>query len=113
VAALVAESGGEGVNIFGLMNCSFIVNLREQPIPQAVKSTLLEEASHHFLRLEKPVFLFFDERDADVGSVEMLGFEFVSDGMCFIASKRMVPAWLSYLENVLTLRNAAEGRRSG
>jgi hypothetical protein len=112
VAALVAESGGEGVNIFGLMNCSFIVNLREQPVSAAAKTALLDEASQHFMRLDKPVFLFFDERDADVGSVEILGFEFVSDGMCFIASKKMVPAWLSYLENVLTLRSAAEGRRS-
>jgi hypothetical protein len=42
-----------------------------------------------------------------------MGFEFVSDGMRFIASKQIVPAWLSYLENALTLRNAAEDRRSG
>jgi hypothetical protein len=113
VAALVAESGGQGVNIFGLMNSSFIVNLQNEPVSLVAKAALLQEASHHFLQLEKPVFLFFDEPDADVGSIELLGFEFVSDGMCFLASKKLVPAWLSHLENVLTLRHAAEGRRNG
>jgi hypothetical protein len=113
VAALIAENGGEGVNIFGLMNCCSIVNLSVEPLPEAVKAALLEEAAQHFLRLEKPVFIFFDEADADVRAVELMGFEFVSDGMRFIASKQIVPAWLSYLENALTLRNAAEDRRSG
>jgi hypothetical protein len=111
-AALVAESGGEGVNIFGLMNCCFIVNLLPKPVTEAVKTALLEEASQHFLRLDKPVFVFFDDGDADPRAVEPLGFEFVSDGMRFIASKRVVPAWLSYLENVLSLRHAAEGARN-
>ena len=113
VAALIAESGGEGVNIFGLMNCCSIVNLGPAPVSEAVKSALLDTVSHHFLGLEKQLFVFFDEPGADPSSVEAMGFEFISDGMRFIANKRIVPAWMNYLESVLLLRNAAEGSRSG
>jgi hypothetical protein len=113
VAALVAESGGEGVNIFGLMNRCFIVKLGSNPVTQAAKAALLEQAAQYFLQLEKQLFLFFDEGDADIASVELMGFEFVSDGMRFIASKQVVPAWLNYLKNVLSLRKGAEVSRAG
>jgi hypothetical protein len=112
VAAVIAESGGEGVNIFGLMNRCFIVNLRSEPVTQAAKAALLEQTAQYFLQLEKPVFLFFDDGDSDIASVELMGFEFVSDGMRFIAGKQVVPAWLNYLKNVLSLKGA-EVRRSG
>jgi hypothetical protein len=111
-AALIAESGGEGVNIFGLMNCCSIVKLVPGSLPREVKAALLDAASHHFLALDKQMFVFFDEADADPASVEAMGFEFISDGMRFIASKRAVPAWMNYLESVLLLRNAAEVSRS-
>ena len=70
-------------------------------------------AAQHFHHLEKQIFLFFDDSTADPREVELMGFEFVSEGMRFIAGKNVVPAWLSYLANVLSLRNASEAQRSG
>jgi hypothetical protein len=109
VAALVAESGGEGVNVFGLMNRCFIVSLGPEPVSPAAKAALLGSAERHFERLDKRHFIFFDEAELDPAFVALCGFELISDGMRFIAHKRVVPAWLSYLANVLSLRQAAQG----
>jgi hypothetical protein len=109
VAALIADSGEEGVNVFGLMNTCFIVGLTPRPVSPAAKAALLGRAERHFNELEKRYFVFFDDADADPAFVTLCGFEFISEGMRFIAHKRVVPAWLSYLANVLSLRQAAEG----
>jgi hypothetical protein len=109
-AALIAETGSEGVNVFGLLNRCVIVNLRASVTP-SVKATLLDEATQYFRGLEKSEFVFLDDRDADIAEVELLGYEFVSEGMRFIASKRVVPAWLAYLQNALSLRVGSEGNR--
>ncbi len=113
IAALIAESGGEGVNIFGLMNHCTIASLGTGPVSANAKRALLREAMDHFLRQNRHQFLFFDETDADVPAVELLGFEYVSEGMRFIASKRVVPAWLSYLEAAFTVRAASQVGRDG
>jgi hypothetical protein len=109
VAALIAESGDEGINIFGLMNRCFIVNLTRGPLSSPTKSALLGKAERHFEELEKRQFIFFDEPDEDPEFVTLCGLELISEGMRFMAHKRVVPAWLSYLANVLSMRQAAEG----
>lgn len=109
IAALIAESGDEGSNIFGLMNRCFIVNLTREPLSTVTKAALLSKAERHFEELDKRHFIFFDEPDQDADFVRLCGFELISEGMRFIAHKRVVPAWLSYLANVLSLRQAAEG----
>jgi hypothetical protein len=109
VAALIAESGAEGVNIFGLLNRCFIVSLTPEPVSAPAKAALLGKAEQYFERLGKRHFIFLDAAEADPAFVTMCGYEFISDGMRFIAHKRVVPAWLSYLANVLSLRQAAEG----
>jgi hypothetical protein len=109
LAALVAESGDEGVNLFGLMNRCFIVSLAPGALSPAVKAALLGKAERHFDELDKRHFIFFDEPDADAAFVTLCGLELISEGMRFIAHKRVVPAWLSYLANVLSLRQTAEG----
>ena len=109
MAALIAESGGEGVNIFGLMNRCFIMSLTAEAVSPAAKAALLGKAEQHYDLLEKQHFIFFDGVAEDSGFVSLCGFELISEGMRFIAHKRVVPAWLSYLANVLSLRQAAEG----
>jgi len=109
VAALIAESGGEGVNIFGLMNRCFIVSLTGKAVSPGAKAALLGKAERHYDLLEKQHFIFFDGADEEPAFVSLCGFELISEGMRFIAHKRVVPAWLSYLANVLSLRQAAEG----
>jgi hypothetical protein len=109
VAALIAESGGEGVNVFGLMNRCFIVSLTTQPVSRPAKAALLGKAEQHFDQLDKRQFVFIDESDMDTAFVSPSGFEFISEGMRFIAHKRVVPEWISHLANVLSLRQAAGG----
>jgi hypothetical protein len=108
VAALIAESGDEGVNVFGLMNRCFIVSLTPEPVSPSAKAALLGKAGQYFKHLKKEHFIFLDSPDSDAALVTLCGFELISDGMRFIAHKRVIPAWLSYLANVLTLRQAAE-----
>lgn len=109
LAALIAESGDEGVNVFGLMNRCFIVSLTAEPVSRPAKAALLGKAEQHFDQLDKRQFIFFDESDVDTAFVTLCGFEFISEGMRFIAHKRVVPEWISYLANVLSLRQAAAG----
>lgn len=109
VAALIAESGDEGVNVFGLMNRCFIVSLTAEPVPVAAKVALLRKAEHHYTDLDKPQFIFLDDTAAEPELPSLCGYELISEGMRFIAHKRVVPAWLSYLANVFSLRQAAEG----
>jgi hypothetical protein len=109
VAALVAESGDEGVNIFGLMNRCFIVSLTSEPVSSQVKLALLSKAEQHYAELDKPQYIFLDDLEADPAFVTLCGYELISEGIRFIAHKRVVPAWLSYLANVFSLRQAAGG----
>jgi hypothetical protein len=109
VAALFAESGDAGVNVFGLMNRCFILSLTPSPVSPSVKAALLGKAERHYEAQDKRNFIFFDDPDTDAAFVILCGFDFISEGMRFIAHKRVVPAWLNYLANVLSLRQAAEG----
>jgi hypothetical protein len=108
-AALIAENGGEGVNIFGLLNRCSIVPLGPEAVALDTIAVLLDQATEHFAGLGKEEFLFFDEHGGSAEELSLLGLELISDGMRFIASKQVVPAWLSYLKGVLSLRATAAG----
>ena len=97
------------MNIFGLLNRCSIVPLGPEAVAPDTTAALLEQATEHFAGLGKEEFLFFDEHGGSVEELSLLGLEFISDGMRFIASKQVVPAWLSYLKGVLSLRATASG----
>jgi hypothetical protein len=98
-AALIAESGGEGVNVFGLLNTCRIVNLEDQ-VSAAVREALLARAVAHYRDRGKQHFLLFE--DADVDEVPArLGFQRISGGLRWIAHRDVIPAWAAYLEGLL------------
>jgi c-di-GMP-binding flagellar brake protein YcgR len=100
-AALIAETGGEGVNIFGLLNTCRIVGLTAQKPSAGVREGLLRRAVEHYRVRGKKNFLFFDETDDTDTVPTQLGFQFVSAGLRWLAHRDVMPAWSAYLEGLL------------
>jgi hypothetical protein len=98
-AALIAESGGEGVNVFGLLNTCRIVGLVDE-VSAAAREALLRRAVEHYRSRDKKHFLLFEETDVDE-LPGRLGFERVSAGLRWIAHRDVIPAWAAYLEGLL------------
>jgi hypothetical protein len=98
-AALIAESGGEGVNVFGLFNTCRIVPLVDD-LSAAAREALLRRAVEHYRIRGKKHFLLFEDADVDDGPAR-LGFQRVSGGLRWIAHRDVIPAWAAYLEGLL------------
>jgi hypothetical protein len=101
VAALVAESGGEGVNLFGLLNTCRLIALVDGPLSAAVERALLAAAVAHFRAAGKAHFLLFADDDAPDDLPRALGFEAISAGLRWIAHRDVTPAWAAYLDSLL------------
>lgn len=99
-AAMIAESGGEGVNIFGLLNTCRIIALGERAPSTAEREALLRRAVEHYRARGKLHFLLFEDTDVDDAPAR-LGFERVSGGLRWIAHRDVIPAWAAYLEGLL------------
>jgi hypothetical protein len=103
VAALIAESGNEGVNVFGLLNTCRIVGLVDQ-VPAPAREALLRRAVEHYRARGKKHFLLFEDADIDELPAR-LAFERVSAGLRWIAHREVIPAWAAYLEGLLATAN--------
>jgi hypothetical protein len=99
-AALIAESGSEGVNIFGLLNTCRLVPLTDEPLETATRLALLRRAIEHYRGLGKRHFLLCGQAE-DGEAAARLGFEHVSGGLRWIAHRQVIPAWAAYLEGLL------------
>jgi hypothetical protein len=100
-ALLIAESGEEGVNLFGLMNRCHLVALGAAGVSVAARDALLSTAQRHYAELGKHAFVFLGDKDENVRDLEDLGYEFVSEGVRWLARRSALPAWLSVVENSL------------
>jgi hypothetical protein len=119
VAALIAESGGEGANVFGLFNMCRIIAVRGA-LSSEVRRALLLAATDHYRTLGKLQFIFIDdtqpsyrdgpprphpsEADAE-DEILALGFERVSPGVRWIVKRDAVPGWLSFVERTFRIQN--------
>jgi hypothetical protein len=99
-AALIAESGDEGVNVFGLLNTCRIVALGEGAPPRQAREALLRKAVEHYRARGKMNFLLFEDAHVD-DEPARLGFQRVSGGLRWIAHRDVIPAWEAYLEGLL------------
>jgi hypothetical protein len=104
-AALIADSGGEGVNIFGLLNTCRIVPLTDRT-PVGAREALLRRAVEHYRALGKSHFLLFEDTLVDDAPAR-LGYERVSGGLRWIAHRDVIPAWAAYLEGLLASGGAS------
>lgn len=100
-AALIAESGGEGVNLFGLLNSCRIVPLGPDRPSQACREALLRRAIAHYRDAGKKTFLLFEDPGAGDEAPARLGFELISGGLQWIAHRDVLPAWAAYLDGLL------------
>jgi hypothetical protein len=100
-AALIAETGDEGVNIFGLLNSCRIVSLGAAPPGPALRSALLARAVDHYRQRGKKHFLLLEDTAPDDVPVQ-LGFERVSGALRWITHRDAVPAFTAYLDGLLS-----------
>lgn len=100
-AAIVAESGGEGVNVFGLLNRCWIVPLHASGGSPEVRRQLLRHAVDWYREIDVAEFLYFGQSVECGEAATSLGFERVSGGMRWLSRRDVVPAWMSHVEDVL------------
>jgi hypothetical protein len=101
VLAAVCEAGGPGLNIFGLMNVCWTIPLAKRAPRWETQAALLAEVTAHYRRQGTAEFLLIDDK-ADRGqALAGLDFQSVGPGIRWLASTRVLPAWLAYLESEL------------
>jgi hypothetical protein len=101
IAALIAENGSEGVNVFGLLNTCrlFPVEGSEDEVKRA-RQLLLAKAADHYRSLGKREFLLLDAREDVDEEIVRLGFALASPGVRWLVRRNVVPAWLSYIDDL-------------
>jgi hypothetical protein len=107
VAAVIADSGSEGVSVFGLLNSCRVFFLRSVDDParaKAICSALLSAAWEWYHRLGVAEFIFYATSDAERAAAGEMGGRFVSGGVRWLASCDLLPAWMNYVDEVLRAR---------
>lgn len=112
VAALVAEAGDEGMNLFGLMNTAWAFEL----VPGAARKALpglIRAAREHYRNLGKKQFLFFQRGATTDPFLLTLGLQFYAPAFRWLSHVRVTPAWLSYLEEVFQQKGVPDAATLG
>lgn len=107
-AALVLESGSEGLNVFGLLNSCRIFFLRELHDRAEVKGVcdaLLAAAREAYRALDVREFIIFATREAMAEAAFERGGCLVSDGVRWVASCELLQPWTVYIDEVLQARS--------
>ncbi len=104
LAALIVEIGNEGTSVFGLLNQCRLFWLECVHDRSAIKRALLAEAVRIYQAAEKREFLFLDWDSTVDSEAVHEGYEFISDGIRWLARMDVMPAWRSYIEEILGLR---------
>jgi hypothetical protein len=105
-AALIAECGSDGVNVFGLLNSCRVFSLAPVADPaqeRAVARGLLAAAEGFYRSRNVPEFNLFATSPAMAEAAAERG-RFVATGVRWLATCGLLPAWLSYVDDVLQLR---------
>jgi hypothetical protein len=104
LAALVADVGDEGANVFGLLNRCRIIWFSDVIDRQNIKGALLTCAVTYYRDAGKLAFVYID-RDGEGDDVAAeLGYDFVSEGIRWLARANIMPAWRSYIEDIMGLK---------
>lgn len=105
LAALVAETGEEGINIFGLLNkCWFVYITRQMARYDQAKGKLLLEAIRFYEEKCKNEFILIGSPYGESEDLlEPLGFFYVADGFRFLARRTVIPAWMSYVDESMRM----------
>jgi hypothetical protein len=101
VLAAICESGGEGMNIFGLMNLCWTVPLTDDPVSPAIYGPLVRAVRAHYQAHGVSDFLFLEREPSLADDLVRTGLSLVSPGIRWLARVEVLPAWLGYVENEL------------
>jgi PilZ domain len=103
LAALIAETGEEGINIFGLFNRCWLVPLTvEAETDDRVKDQLLRRAVEHYVTRDKPEFILVGSWGGEPEDLlAPLGFHYLTDGLRWLARRNVLPAYVNYVEEFL------------
>jgi hypothetical protein len=101
IAALIAENGSEGVNVFGLLNTCRLFDMSEShPALGEARTLLIEKAAAHYRGLGKREFLLLDEGNEIKQPILDAGLTLASPGVRWLVSRDVVPAWLNYIDDL-------------
>ena len=103
LAAMVAEIGDEGINIFGLFNkCWFVYIDPRTAQDDWIKERLLRRVISYYAERGKKEFIFLDnEGDISDKLLKSLDFRHVARGFRFLARTTILPAWMSYSDETI------------
>ncbi len=99
--AAICESGGSGINIFGLMNLTWTIPLGGEAPRAETMRALVDTVSAHYQARGVQDFLFLEGRPERQACLEQAGLQLVSSGIRWLARTDVLPAWLGYVENEL------------
>ncbi|MBW1802051.1 MAG: hypothetical protein JRJ85_15130, partial [Deltaproteobacteria bacterium] len=107
LAALVAETGDEAMNLFSLLNFCRIIFLRpESKDDDRIYEVLFHKAMNHYLSRKKPEFIFYMEYDEEnKKTFDRFGLKYVTDVMRFVGRTNILSAHLNYLDENLGIRH--------
>jgi hypothetical protein len=105
LAALIAETGEEGLNVFGLFNkCWFVYLKPEATRDDRVKDRLLRKAIRYYGSKGKKSFLLLGSRNGEPEDLlEDLGFSYVADGLRWLGRRAIIPAYMNYIEELMKM----------
>ena len=107
LAALVLESGSEGVNVFGLLNSCRIFFLRpvhDRAEVKGICGALLAAAREDYRARDTREFIIFATHEAMAEAAFERGGCLISEGVRWVASCELLQAWTSYIDEVLQTR---------
>jgi hypothetical protein len=108
VAALILESGSEGINVFGLLSSCRIFFLRpihDRAEVKGICGALLAAAREAYRALDVREFIIFATHEAMAEAAIERGGYLISEGVRWVASCELLQAWTSYIDEVLQARS--------
>lgn len=110
-AALIAETGDEGTNIYGLLNRCWLVPLDAAAMADRdLLAALLRRARAHYAAAGKPEFILLGSGDEPADLLAGLGYEHRADGLRWLARREILAPWRSYLEQTLQMLEQRKAR---
>ena len=112
--AVVCETGKTGANVFGLLNRCWLSELAPcDPVESSVaRRALLRRAVRHFADAgTRMVVLLGDEAHGRDDALSA-GFSFVSSGSVWLSRREVLPAWMAYVHDALSLPRGPQPSRA-
>ncbi len=110
VAALIAETGGEGINVFNLLNSCWIFPLGlKSEIDMNIKQMLLLKAIEFYKKEQKAEFIYWEDESSDCKKeLEDMGFRHHTVIFRWIAKRSVLPIYLNYISELYLKTNILE-----